>query len=98
MFLINKYLIDTSNPSQMASSCIEGLNLIKSIKNKRFLFLLNKSDAPSTYSKSTFERMIRWNDVVKNDFDTHQRHRLDIMECSAYDGNNLKEVINWMFS
>jgi hypothetical protein len=86
-----------TNYGQISGACLEILNLVTHFlhKEKGFLILLNKSDAPATVSPAAFKRLLRWNDLVKQNYGTI---RLHILECSGYSGHNLNLVTDWLLN
>lgn len=99
------YMVDMSNHAQLASSSIELLNLLSTLRkeHKPFLVLLNKMDAPSCIQVDDFKRMIRWNDLVRycSTKDSACNHmqihlKLNILTLSAFTGHGIDELIQYI--
>ncbi|KAK3091442.1 hypothetical protein FSP39_019879 [Pinctada imbricata] len=87
------FLLDLSNRLQVSAACIQLLTTLshKSLVSSRFLVLLNKVDSVSVMTKTEFESLFRWSEIVK-----HCKQNVTLLEISALTGHNLDAIIDWL--
>lgn len=87
------FMVDMSNRLQVAAGCILLLTTLtdQSLATERVLILLNKTDLPTCMSRFEFESLFRLDDILK-----HTKLKVNVLEVSAYTGQGLGEVLDWL--
>lgn len=87
------YVIDTAKRTQVASTCIQLLEVLASKETHEMpvLLIFNKIDSPDCMSMSEISTLIRLPDIVAN-----ARQDITVLECSFREGTGLHEILKWL--
>ncbi|XP_033736519.1 ADP-ribosylation factor-like protein 16 [Pecten maximus] len=87
------FMVDMSNRLQVAAGCILLLTTLtdRSLVTDKILILLNKIDLPTCMSRFEFDSLFRLDDVLQ-----HTKLKVSVLEVSAYTGQGLGEVLDWL--
>ena len=87
------YVIDIANQTQIASACIQLLEVLSSKQTQEMAVLLifNKIDSPDCMSMSEISAIIRLREVLAN-----AKQDITVLECSFRDGTGLDRVLKWL--
>lgn len=87
------YLIDTAKRTQIASSCIQLLEMLssKETQDMPILLIFNKVDSPDCMNMSEISALIRLPDIIAN-----ARQDITVLECSFRQGTGLHEILKWL--
>ena len=87
------YVIDTAKQTQVASTCIQLLEVLssKETQDMPVLLIFNKIDSPDCMSMSEISALIRLPDILAN-----ARQEITILECSFREGTGLPGILKWL--
>jgi len=87
------YVIDMANHTQIASACIQLLEVLSSKQTQEMAVLLifNKIDSPDCMSMSEVSAIIRLREVQAN-----ARQDISVLECSFREGAGLDRILKWL--
>lgn len=87
------YIIDTANQTQVASSCIQLLEVLASKQTQHMpvLLIFNKIDSPDRLSVSEISALIRLREISAN-----ARQDITVLECSFREGTGLNQILKWL--
>lgn len=87
------YVIDIANQTQIASACIQLLEVLSSKQTQEMAVLLifNKIDSPDCMSMSEISAIIRLREVLAN-----ARQDITVLECSFREGTGLNRILKWL--
>lgn len=87
------YVIDTAKRTQVASTCIQLLEVLASKETHEMpvLLIFNKIDSPDCMNMSEISTLIRLPDIVAN-----ARQDITVLECSFREGTGLHEILKWL--
>lgn len=87
------YVVDTARRTQVASSCIQLLEVLSSKETQEMpvLLIFNKIDSPDCMSVSEISALIRLPDILAN-----AKQDITVFECSFRDGTGLHEILKWL--
>lgn len=87
------YVIDTAKQTQVASTCIQLLEVLssKETQDMPVLLIFNKIDSPDCMSMSEISALIRLPDILAN-----ARQDITILECSFREGTGLPGILKWL--
>ena len=87
------YVIDMANQTQIASACIQLLEVLSSKQTQEMAVLLifNKIDSPDCMSMSEVSAIIRLREVQAN-----ARQDITVLECSFREGAGLDRILKWL--
>ncbi|KAF7659949.1 hypothetical protein LDENG_00290580 [Lucifuga dentata] len=89
------FVVDSANIAQISSSCIQLLSVLsaESLHAASALILFNKRDVPCTMSIIEIKSLFRMDDIIAS-----APQPITTLELSAYSGQGLQEVLNWLDS
>ena len=87
------YVIDTARRTQVASSCIQLLEVLSSKETQEMpvLLIFNKIDSPDCMSMSEISTLIRLPDILGN-----AKQDITVLECSFREGTGLHGILKWL--
>lgn len=87
------YVIDMANQTQIASACIQLLEVLSSKQTQEMAVLLifNKIDSPDCMSMSEISAIMRLREVLAN-----ARQDITVLECSFREGTGLDRILKWL--
>jgi hypothetical protein len=90
------YVVDSSNKSTVALSCVEFLEVVASMHELEhnttpILVLHNKSDMPYRVGAALLKRLLRFDDLKRTTCPA-----IDFLETSAVTLHNLGGVVDWL--
>ena len=87
------YVVDLANRMQVASACIQLLEVLSSKETQRMsvLLIFNKIDSPDCMSMIEISALIRLREIVAN-----AAQDITILECSCWDGKGLFGILSWL--
>lgn len=87
------YVIDRANQAQVASACIQLLEVLsaKQTQEMPVLLIFNKIDSPDCMSMSEISAIIRLRDVLAN-----AKQDITVLECSFREGTGLNRILKWL--
>lgn len=87
------YVIDIANQTQIASACIQLLEVLSSKQTQEMAVLLifNKIDSPDCMSMSEISTILRLREVLAN-----ARQDITVLECSFREGTGLDRILKWL--
>lgn len=87
------YIIDIANKTQVASACIQLLEVLssKQTQDVPVLLILNKIDSPDCMTMSEISAIIRLREVLEN-----ARQDITVLECSFREGTGLDRILKWL--
>ncbi|KAF7659954.1 hypothetical protein LDENG_00290560 [Lucifuga dentata] len=86
--------MDSANIAQIYSSCIQLLSVLSAESlHAASALLFNKRDVPCTMSIIEIKSLFRMDDIIAS-----APQPITTLELSAYSGQGLQEVLNWLNS
>lgn len=87
------YVIDIANQTQVASACIQLLEVLssKQTQDMPVLLIFNKIDSQDCMSMSEISAIIRLREVQAN-----ARQDITVLECSFREGTGLDLILKWL--
>ncbi|XP_068726035.1 ADP-ribosylation factor-like protein 16 [Montipora capricornis] len=87
------YVMDSARPTQIASSCIQFLEVLssKETQDMPVLLILNKIDIGGCMSRSEISNLIRLPDIL-----ACARQDITVLECSFREGTGLRGILKWL--
>ena len=87
------YVIDTANQTQLASACIQLLEVLatKQTQEMPVLLIFNKIDSPDCMSMSEISAVVRLREILAN-----ARQDITVLECSFREGTGLNQILKWL--
>jgi len=87
------YILDTAKQTQVASACIQLLEVLssKETQDMPVLLIFNKIDSPDCMSISEISALIRLPDIIAN-----ARQNITVLECSFREGTGLQGILKWL--
>lgn len=87
------YVLDSSKPTQISSSCIQFLEVLssKDTQDMSVLLIFNKTDSPDHMSRCEISSLIRLADIL-----ACARQDITVLECSFREGTGLREILKWL--
>lgn len=87
------YIIDTANQTQVASSCIQLLEVLasKQTQHMSVLLIFNKIDSPDRLSMSEISALLRLREISAS-----ASQDITVLECSFREGAGLTEILKWL--
>lgn len=89
------FMVDSSNTSQISSSCIQFLTVLAAepLQAVSVLLIFNKRDMPCLMSLVEMKSLFRLEDIV-----TSSSQPITTLEISASTGQGLQDVLTWLES
>lgn len=89
------FMVDSSNTSQISSSCIQLLTVLAAepLHGVSVLIIFNKRDMPCVMSLIEMKSLFRLEDIIAS-----VTQPITTLEVSAYSGQGLQEVLTWLES
>ncbi|XP_074463453.1 ADP-ribosylation factor-like protein 16 isoform X1 [Larus michahellis] len=92
-FLLQQFVVDAANPSQVSNSCVQLLSVLSAaqLASVPVLVLFNKIDLPCYMSLAEMKSLFRMQDIV-----SCATQPITMLETSARDGTGLADVLQWL--
>ncbi|CAJ1075192.1 ADP-ribosylation factor-like protein 16 isoform X1 [Xyrichtys novacula] len=87
------FMVDSSNITQISSSCIQLLSVLSAdpLCRAPVLILFNKRDMPCTMSLTELKSLFRMDDIIAS-----ASQPITTLELSVCTGQGLQEVLTWL--